>query len=278
MERTNPRFAQRTSQNADKSQVFSCVNHFLFLQSVHPSRTPKLQRCFMKRMQQSWSSAITVFIAESSHLNCQLLASAFGRKSRGIAILGSDIEASRALAFIDERQPHVAVISAQLQSGPLDGYRLLSDLRSARCSTRAILLLDSRDRNLVIDAFRCGARGVIFRDERIETLRRCIRAVHQGQVWANSEQLQHLLDALCHSISPGFRENARLDLLSKRQVDVVRLVAQGMTNRDVAAQLGLSEHTIRNYLFEIFNRIGVSTRVELVRFFLYNEQAERLAG
>jgi DNA-binding NarL/FixJ family response regulator len=232
----------------------------------------------MERMQRSRSSASTVFIAESSYLNCQLLEAAFRRKNRGIAVVGSDIETGRALSFIEKCQPDVAVISAQLESGPLDGYRLLSAMRSMQCTTRAILLLGTREREPVIDAFRSGAHGVIFRDERIETLRRCIRAVHQGQVWASSEHLQHLLDVLCQSVPPGFRHGARLDLLSKRQADVVRLVAQGMTNRDVAAQLGLSEHTIRNYMFEIFNRVGVSTRVELVRFYLHNEQQERLAG
>jgi len=232
----------------------------------------------MERVQQSRSSATTVFIAESSYLNCQLLEAAFRRKSRGIVIVGSDVETVRAQAFIENRQPDVAVVSAQLESGPFDGYRLLSQLRSSQCSTRAILLLGSRERDLIIDAFRCGAHGVMFRDERVETLRRCIRAVHQGQVWANSEQLRHLLDVLCRSAPLGFRQGARLDLLSRRQVDVVRLVAQGMTNRDVAAQLGLSEHTVRNYLFEIFNRVGVSTRVELVRFYLHNDQSERLAG
>lgn len=229
----------------------------------------------MDRMQQSRSSASTIFIAESSYLNCQLLEAPFRRKSRGVVVLGSDIDVGRAFAFIEKRQPDVAVISAQLEGGALDGYRLLSELHSSQCSTRAILLLGSRDRDLIIDAFRCGARGVIFRDERIETLGRCIRAVHQGQVWANSEQLQYLLEALQTSLPPSVGRTARLDVLSKRQADVVRLVAQGMSNRDVAAQLGLSEHTIRNYLFEIFNRIGCSTRVELVRFFFYSEQSER---
>jgi DNA-binding NarL/FixJ family response regulator len=229
----------------------------------------------MERMQRSRSSASTVFIAESSYLNCQLLEAAFRRKSRGIVIIGSDIDAGRALAFIEKRPPDVTVVSAQLESGPLDGYRLLSELRSAQCSTRPILLLGSRQRELITDAFRCGARGVIFRDERVETLRRCIRAVHQGQVWANSEQLRYLLDALQISMPASLGRPARFDSLSKRQADVVRLVAQGLSNRDVAEQLGLSEHTIRNYLFEIFNRIGVSTRVELVRFFLDSEQAER---
>jgi len=232
----------------------------------------------MERVQQSRSSASTVFIAESSYLNCQLLEAAFRRKGRGIVVVGSDIDAGRSLAFIEKRPPDVAVISAQLEGGALDGYRLLAELRSARCSTRTILLLGSRERDLVIDAFRSGACGVIFRDERVETLRRCIRAVHQGQVWANSEHLRYLLEALQRSMPPGVGRAARLDVLSKRQADVVRLVAQGMSNRDVAAQLGLSEHTIRNYLFDIFNRIGCSTRVELVRFFFHNEQTERLAG
>ncbi len=232
----------------------------------------------MEMMQQSRSSAITVFIAESNYLNCQLLESTLRRKNRAIAIVGSEIGRERSLTFIEKRQPDVALISAQLEGGDLDGYHLISELRSMQCPTRAVLLLGSRERDLVIDAFRCGAHGVIFRDERIETLRRCIRAVHDGQVWANSEQLRYLLDALYHSMPPSFRQSARLELLSKRQADVVRLVAQGMTNRDVAAELGLSEHTIRNYLFEIFNRVGVSTRVELVRFYMHNAHHEQLAG
>jgi two-component system nitrate/nitrite response regulator NarL len=225
----------------------------------------------MERMQRSRSSAVSVFLADSSYLNCELLETAFRRKRRAIDIVGSAIESNRALALIEKHRPDVAVISAQLE-GAVDGFRLLMELRSLQSSTRAVLLLDSRERDYVIDAFRCGAHGVFFRDERVETLARCIHAVHRGQVWANSEQLRFLLDALCQSMPLRFREGSRLDMLSKRQEQVVQLVAQGLTNRDVAAQLGLSQNTIRNYLFDIFNRVGVSTRVELVRYFLHNEQ------
>lgn len=225
----------------------------------------------MERMQQSRSSAISVLVAESSGLNCQLLETAFRRKHRGLIIVGSAVGLDRTVALVEERKPDVAVVSAQLEGGPLDGYRVLNQLRSLQTTTRSILLLDSRERDLVIDAFRCGAHGVIFRDERIETLGRCIHAVHQGQIWASSEHLRYLLDALCHSMPLNLRER-RIELLSKRQEDVVRLVAEGMTNRGVAAQLGLSEHTVRNYLFQIFDRLGVSTRVELVLYYLQNVQ------
>jgi two-component system nitrate/nitrite response regulator NarL len=226
----------------------------------------------MERVQQSRSSAISVLVAESNYLNCQLLETALRRKHRAFDVIGSAVESRQTLSLIEQHKPDVVVISAQLEGGPLEGYRVLNGLRSLHTATRAILLLDSRERDLAIDAFRCGAHGVIFRDERIETLGRCIHAVHQGQVWANSEQLGYLLDALCQSMPLNFREGARLDLLSKRQEDVVRLVAQGLTNRDVAAKLGLSEHTIRNYLFQIFDRVGVSTRVELVLYYLHNVQ------
>ncbi len=231
----------------------------------------------MERMQRSRSSAVSVLLADSSYLNCELLETAFRRRHRAIAIVGSAIEFHRALALIEKHRPDVAVISARLE-GPLDGFRLLTELRALQSSTRAVLLLDSRERDHVIDAFRCGAHGVFFRDERIETLVRCIHAVHKGQIWANSEQLRFLLDALCRSMPLKFREGARLDMLSKRQEQVVHLVAQGLTNRDVAAQLGLSQHTVRNYLFEIFNRVGVSTRVELVRYLLDTEQKHNHAA
>lgn len=226
----------------------------------------------MHEMQQLRSSAITVLVAESSHLNCELLVTAFRRMKRDLEFIGCAVEPDRVLALAEKHRPNVAVISAQLESGPLDGYRVLTQLRSLETSTRAILLLDSRERDLVIDAFRCGAHGVIFRDERIETLGRCIHAVHQGQVWANSEQLRYLLDELCRLMPLNLKEKAQPALLSKRQDEVARLVSQGLTNRDVAAKLGLSEHTIRNYLFQIFDRVGVSTRVELVLYYLHHTQ------
>jgi DNA-binding NarL/FixJ family response regulator len=230
------------------------------------------------RAQRSRSGVVTVVVAESSYLNCQLLEAGLRRRHARVAIVGSALGFHRTLLLLEERKPDVAVISAQLEGGPLDGYRVLDKLRSLQSATRSILLLHSRERDLIIDAFRCGAHGVIFRDEPLETLGRCIHAVHEGQVWANSQHLGYLLDALSYAVPLILREGTKLKLLSKRQEDVVRLVADGLTNRDIAAQLGLSEHTIRNYLFAIFDRLGVSTRVELVLYYLQTVQRRAAAG
>jgi DNA-binding NarL/FixJ family response regulator len=141
-------------------------------------------------------------------------------------------------------------------------------VRALQSKTRAVMLLASRDRDLVVDAFRCGAHGVIFRDEPVETLSKCIHAVHHGQVWANSEHLGYLLDALGHAKPLHLQDARGLNILSKREENVVRLVSEGLTNRQISSDLGLSEHTVRNYLFRIFDKLGVSTRVELVLYCL----------
>jgi len=217
-------------------------------------------------------SLVNILIAEANQMNCQLVASALRPRRYRVAVVASAVDSLHALTLLKELQPDVAVISAQLQQGPLEGYHVLRELRAARTRTRAIMLLDSRDRELVIDAFRFGAQGVIFRDEPLEILCKCIHAVHQGQVWANSQQLGFLLDALSTSMPLHIQDARGMSLLSKREEDVVRLVAEGLTNREISRQLNLSEHTVRNYLFRIFDKLGISSRVELVLYCLQNRQ------
>jgi DNA-binding NarL/FixJ family response regulator len=224
---------------------------------------------------QIWNTVVSVVIAEANHLNCQLVESAFRSKRTHVAVIASAVGSRQTLALVKEREPDVAIISAQLETGPLDGFHILRELHSLPTKTRSILLLGSRDRELVIDAFRCGARGVVFRDEPLETLAKCIHAVHRGQVWANSQHLGYLLDVL--SQMPIRLHDAKgIELLSKREGEVVRLVSDGLTNRGISMQLGLSEHTVRNYMFRIFEKLGVSTRVELVLYCLQEKQSRPL--
>ena len=201
-------------------------------------------------------------------MNCQLVESAFRPKGRRVKIVASAVRATETLELAKNKQPDIAVISAELEDGGLQGYRVVRELRAISPRTRGIMLLHSRERELVIDAFRCGARGVVFRDEPIDTLAKAIHAVHQGQVWASSEILRYMVETLGQALPMRFREGHGIEQLSKREVDVVRLVAEGLGNKDIAAQLGLSEHTVRNYLFHIFDKLGVSTRVELVLYCL----------
>lgn len=226
----------------------------------------------MQKAVESSSSVVNIIIAEANEMNCQLVESAFRPKRFRVAVVASAVQSHDTLALLRERQPDVAIISAQLHEGPLEGFRVLRELRAFQSKTRAVMLLASRERELVIDAFRSGAHGVIFRDEPLETLSKCIHAVHQGQIWANSQHLGYLLDVLGHAKPLHLRDAHGINLLSKREENVVRLVAEGLTNRQISIDLGLSEHTVRNYLFRIFDKLGVSTRVELVLYCLEDRQ------
>lgn len=212
-------------------------------------------------------SPVSVLIVEPDFLTCQLLEGALRARRNRVVVVGSAVDSVRMLALLKDVQPDVAIISTQLR-GSLEGFQALRELRSKKPTTRAIVLLASRDPERVVDAFRCGAQGVVFRDEPLETLRKCVHAVHQGQVWANSEHLGYVLQALSEAKPLRLQDPRGSHLLSKRQSDVVRLVADGMTNREISNELRLSEHTVRNYLFQIFDKLGVSNRVELVRYIL----------
>src|SRR6202007_2378749 len=133
--------------------------------------------------------------------------------------------------------------------------------------------LDSDERDLVIDAFRGGAKGVFCRQNPFNFLPKCICAVHSGQFWINNGQLEFLVELVSRlspvqAVKPG-----GIDRLTKRECGVTRLVAEGLRNEEIALKLGISEHTVRNYLCHIFDKLGLSSRVELVLWALSQVQA-----
>jgi DNA-binding NarL/FixJ family response regulator len=132
--------------------------------------------------------------------------------------------------------------------------------------SKSIMLIDSSERDIVIEAFRRGAHGVISRDELFETLCDCVRAVHRGQIWVRDKELHFLVDAVVESAPSQNLNTKGAALLTKQEKGVVRLVAEGLKNRDIARQLNLSENTVRNYMFRIFDKLGTSNRVELALY------------
>jgi len=112
-------------------------------------------------------------------------------------------------------------------------------------------------------------REVFFcREEPLQALSKCINAVNQGQIWANSKQLRSVLDAFASAAPLRLANGQGRVVLTKREIDVVKLVVDGLTNRAVAEKLGLTEHTVSNYLFRIYEKLGISSRVELVLYSL----------
>jgi DNA-binding NarL/FixJ family response regulator len=124
--------------------------------------------------------------------------------------------------------------------------------------------LHSSKRELVVDAFRAGARGIFSRQGSIEMLMKAVRCVHEGQIWANSWEMGLAVEALANSRKVRPVNGNGLSQLSPREMQVVQCLAEGLTNREIAERLQLSQHTIKNYLFRVFDKLGVSSRVELL--------------
>jgi len=164
------------------------------------------------------------------------------------------------------RHTSVAVISLALKSDDLGGLKLLRRLSGEHPNLNCVLLLDEDDREIVVEAFRSGAVGICERNKPCENLCKCILCVHNGQVWASSQQLRYILGALVRGMPPFVTDTKGEILLSRREHEIVSKVAEGMKNREIAEMLGVSEHTVKNHLFRIFDRLGISSRAELILY------------
>ncbi|MGA2859115.1 MAG: LuxR C-terminal-related transcriptional regulator [Candidatus Sulfotelmatobacter sp.] len=166
----------------------------------------------------------------------------------------------------------VAVISLDLGGSIDETMRIARSFTERNSVTRLVMLLDDPTRDIVVDAFRCGASGVFSRTQPVSEFLKCVDRVSQGEIWASKSEIDYLLSALRGT--PGSRmvgcEAVRV--LTRRELEVVRQAGEGLSNREIAEKLGLSEHTVKNYLFRAFEKIGVSSRVELLFHFLRHEK------
>jgi DNA-binding NarL/FixJ family response regulator len=213
---------------------------------------------------------IRVGVADANLMACGLVS---GRLKRRFEVVGYATSRSDLLSMIATTTPEVALIGCHLEDGNLSGLLVLPEIQSKYPEIRLVLLIDRSDREVVVQAFRAGAMGVFDRSEsHFERLCKCIICVHQGQIWANTQQLKFVLDAVAQAPSPWVADADGVSLLTKREEDLVRLVADGLGNREIARRLNLSEHTIKNYMFRIFDKLGISNRVELVLYAVNNSK------
>jgi len=205
-----------------------------------------------------------IFVVDRDSMSSDLMAKALAseRKCIAVAIRPSDL-----LQQIATREIDVVVIGADQSSELGSGFDLASAVARVHPKTCIILLLNEPTHSIVVQAFRCGARGVFSRQEPISEFLACIEHVCKGYIWAGKEETNFLLEAFRSIPSPMILGG--IPTLTTRELEVVRCASTGRTNKAIAISLGLSEHTVKNYLFRAFEKLGVSSRVELL-FYLTN--------
>jgi DNA-binding NarL/FixJ family response regulator len=209
---------------------------------------------------------LRVLAADSTSMSTQLLVEALAKNPQFQLIEAPSAEAE-ILALVKREKPNVALISAHFGQNGHGVFDLIRNIRALHSSPRVIIMLDHSEPATVVQAFRAGAHGIFCRTEPFRLLNKCIECVNAGQVWASSTELHFLLEAFAQA-GPEKLNALANSSLSARETDVVRCVAEGLTNREIAERLHLTEHTVKNYLFRIFDKLGVSSRVEVVLFAL----------
>jgi DNA-binding NarL/FixJ family response regulator len=211
------------------------------------------------------ANPICVLVADATRMGSQLLGDALGR-AKQFEIAGPVASSADLLRVAAVRRPDVVVLSPHLDDERDKGFSTARQLRASYPEIRVIVVVDTSTRDVVLEAFRVGARGVFCRSDSIDDLCKCINVVHSGQIWASTAELEFVMQALGKSLPSRLVNSNGIALLSKREQDVIRSLSEGLTNREIAAELKLSEHTVKNYLLRIFDKLGVSNRAEAILY------------
>ena len=208
-------------------------------------------------------------------MGLELLKDSLRRTRLGLGSTYCAVSSFQATHLAGENVIDVALISEDLQDGAYKGIHVVEQLTATHPNIRPIVIARNLRPQLTLDAFRNGAKGVFCRKEPVGALWKCIRAVHKGQIWVDSEQLEVILRALVEAKPLGVTNSRGVGALTKREDQVGALVAEGLTNLQVAETLGLSEHTVSNYLFRIYEKLGISRRVELVLYCISRREQDQ---
>lgn len=202
-----------------------------------------------------------VLIADRDSLSSALLANALGndRSFEAAAVQSGDLLQTLATGDVD-----LVVIASEFQGSAKSGFDLAHIVGRDYPNVSIVILLNHSNHDAVLSAFRAGARGVFCRDQPASEFLDCVESVVKGLIWAGRQETDFLLEAFRNI--PALNVTLEDDslTLTVRELHVVKCAAQGKTNKAIACQLGLSEHTVKNYLFRAFEKLGVSSRVELL--------------
>jgi DNA-binding NarL/FixJ family response regulator len=174
------------------------------------------------------------------------------------------IQQSNLLQALATSEVDLVVIGDVPNSKSEGGFDLANAVCHAYPNIYVVILLSETTHELVINAFRSGARGVFSRQLSMTDFLECVEHVGKGMIWVGRGETSALLEAIKSIPAPSLLSASSSPALTERELQVVRCAAKGMTNKTIASELCLSTHTVKNYLFRAFDKLGVSSRVELL--------------
>jgi DNA-binding NarL/FixJ family response regulator len=187
-------------------------------------------------------------------------------------VVGEASDGREVLEKVQELDPDVLLLDLRMPN--LDGLAALQALQQSNRRTRVIVLTASEDKNEFVQAMKLGCSGIVLKQTAPDLIVKSIRKVHGGEIWLDS----HTTAAVMRQFSTGLEgsgsnagggKGRERSPLSTREREIVALVAQGYKNKEMAEKMFISEQTVKNHLHNIFDKLGVSDRLELALYAIH---------
>ena len=182
----------------------------------------------------------------------------------GFDVVGDASDGDEAITQTLELQPDILLLDVSMPRLP--GFEAMRAIMNGPSTAKILLLTSTITTQQVIEALQIGARGIVLKDALASHLQTAIRTVHAGDYWIGGKRVVNLVSALHELMQKAAVPQRKTYGLTPRELEVVGCIVEGCSNRDIAKQFSLSEETVKRHLSNIFDKTGVSTRLELALF------------
>ena len=182
-----------------------------------------------------------------------------------LTVVGEAASGTECIKMFAKLKPDILLLDLRMPDK--SGLAVLEEVNFDTVPTRVIVLTAAEDNREVIRAMRLGARGVVLKQSATEVLLKSIHRVHAGEIWLDNRMTAEVLNAF--SVA-GAAPRSEKPLLSDREKEIVHLVVQGFRNKEIGVKLFIGEQTVKNHLHNIFDKLGVSDRLELALYAIHH--------
>ncbi len=184
---------------------------------------------------------------------------------RDFKVVGEACDGVEAVKMVRQLKPEILLLDLAMPRRP--GLEALREMSTDNTGVRVILLTAAAEKDQIVEALQLGARGVVLKDSATQILLKSIRAVMDGEYWVGRESVSNLVQYLRGLVgsSSNVARHRRYGL-TPRELEIVSAVVAGYANKEIAEHFKISEDTVKHHLSNIFDKVGVSTRLELALF------------